>query len=292
MSVTWRNKVDATAVLVHLEKARSVSRDGKVTYSGITLQEHAAVLESITDFGEGLPATDRRGIVNKALFAAVPKGSRLNATFLPAVERALTEYYHQPLRKLIILTGVSARMETGRGPSFQSGRGTRIAFPPRVHHAMSSARTPVLRDKDRLGIGDLPSNYRWVLARTSARTTHAAVEQALDAIDEIRGIWNWYFNRQQSFRWSDGRPKPVNRLLLHPIHTVHEVSGQLATEAPWYQTEFRSAVTPVDITADRTKIATFTRRVSGIPPVFRTLPIGANMAQEVLHGTAFIHGGI
>ncbi len=30
----------------------------------------------------------------------------------------------------------------------------------------------------------------------------------------------------------------------------------------------------------------------GIPPVFRTLPVGANMAQEVLHGTAFIHGGI
>ena len=33
-------------------------------------------------------------------------------------------------------------------------------------------------------------------------------------------------------------------------------------------------------------------RRGGIPPVCRTLPIGANMAQEVLHGTTFVHGGV
>ncbi len=38
--------------------------------------------------------------------------------------------------------------------------------------------------------------------------------------------------------------------------------------------------------------AYLTEEQVGIPPLFRTLPVGANMAQEVLHGTAFIHGGI
>ncbi len=30
----------------------------------------------------------------------------------------------------------------------------------------------------------------------------------------------------------------------------------------------------------------------GIPPLFRTLPLGANMAQEVFHGTSFVHPGV
>ena len=30
----------------------------------------------------------------------------------------------------------------------------------------------------------------------------------------------------------------------------------------------------------------------GIPPLFRTLPVGANMAQEVLHGEASSYGGV
>jgi hypothetical protein len=72
-------------------------------------------------------------------------------------------------------------------------------------------------------------------ASVRARSPDEAAERGLEALDLLRAYWNLELNRAQTWRVSMGRPRPVNKILLSPFHTVHDSRGDLATESFWYE---------------------------------------------------------
>ena len=91
-------------------------------------------------------------------------------------------------------------------------------------------------------VGGLPSFYEPVSVLVSARTTNEAGALALDQLDLVRGIWNFWKNRGTWIRKSSGSRSPVNSIILGPIHTLHTPSGALATESWWYEPSYRGSV--------------------------------------------------
>jgi hypothetical protein len=87
------------------------------------------------------------------------------------------------------------------------------------------------------------------------------VDRAIDGVDFIRGIWNFFLNRQHGWRSSSGKPEPVNHIRLHPVHTAHEPGGKAAAQQWWYQPEYRGPASVMDLTRDWKKLSTFTTRV-------------------------------
>ena len=102
-----------------------------------------------------------------------------------------------------------------------------------------------MRQHGRLTLfGELPRNTsivrRYTYARVSvwAKANIEAVESALDGLDLLRGIWNFYLNYPQFWRRSSGQRKPVNKIVLGPIHSLHEPDGRLAVESNWFEPDY------------------------------------------------------
>ncbi len=84
-----------------------------------------------------------------------------------------------------------------------------------------------------------PSDYSYLKVHVKARDPWGAGETAMNSMDYLRCLWNFYFNRKTYFRdtrISDGGWTPVNSILPGPIHTLHFPSGKLALEGAWWQT--------------------------------------------------------
>jgi hypothetical protein len=87
-----------------------------------------------------------------------------------------------------------------------------------------------------------PRDYAPVSVSVIARSTAEAANKALDRLDFVRGVWNLWRNLGQTFRKSSGKRKPVNTILLGPIHTLHQSNGELATETWWYEPQYQGPV--------------------------------------------------
>lgn len=259
MPLKWRGSPPAT-YLAKVEAVRSLASDGKPSYSTLRVDEMAFVLAGALDFASDIPAYVRERLVTQALFAPVGKGSKLKDTFLPALDAELARYWRQAIHPFLVSAGISLRLP-GTAATFQVREEIRLSFPTRFARRLAHARSAVLKEQTSFAQEVLPSGYRPVVVRVSARTAHEAVDRAIDAIDYLRGIWNYFFNRQQAWRLSTGRTEPVNRIRLHPIHSVHELDGKAATESWWYQPEYRAAASVLDVSREWSRMSTFTRRV-------------------------------
>jgi hypothetical protein len=90
-------------------------------------------------------------------------------------------------------------------------------------------------------VGELPERYTAVRISTRGRSEYEALEAALDAMDLLRGMW-WNLRLGSLARMSGGRPEPVNRLVLGPVHTLHEPKGTLTEGLFWYESNYLGPV--------------------------------------------------
>ncbi len=94
-----------------------------------------------------------------------------------------------------------------------------------------------------------------------ARTEAAAFNEALETLDFLRGVWNFWINSGVSMRHSSGPRKPVNPILLGPTQTLHRPSGALATDVFWCQPQHEQFDTVYSPLAKLAKISTFESKV-------------------------------
>lgn len=81
----------------------------------------------------------------------------------------------------------------------------------------------------------LPPNLVFARVSGAGRSETEAAEKAINALDFLRGIWNFTINWGSPHRWSTSPHPPINRIRLGPIHTLHDWMGKLATNTFWYE---------------------------------------------------------
>jgi hypothetical protein len=97
-------------------------------------------------------------------------------------------------------------------------------------------------------IGQLPKQHgiMWTYAPTrvsvQARSHQEALETSLEVLDLLRGVWNVALNRTVEIRSSFGIRKPVNRLVLGPVHSLHNPDGYLVDQSPWIEDDYVGAL--------------------------------------------------
>jgi hypothetical protein len=83
-----------------------------------------------------------------------------------------------------------------------------------------------------------PHNCTWVVVSVTDRSQSAAAYKALDALGLLLGIWNlWERYRRLSISLG-GRPKPIGKILLGPLHTLYYPNGKPAAEFIVYQQNY------------------------------------------------------
>lgn len=231
MSLELKPGWDIDSLVSRLERQRILTDDGKVSFRGGIFMSDTAVLESAIAFHKSLPELERLKIASGAVFEAGKK-ELSRESILAEAGRRQKEFLKKPLQiyvlcaEISILPFVTARtIETSRirlyparPKKFEAG-----SIETRIKNYVITTR---------------PTDYASVLVTTRGRSVADAHETAINALDVLRGIWNLALNRRSDWRISNELPRPVNRVLLGPIQTLHLPSGKLADDNFWYDPGF------------------------------------------------------
>jgi hypothetical protein len=188
-------------------------------------------------FSKNIPRLERRRIINKAPFNIGAKGKITANKLLEEIKRLEKEYLKKPLQKYFLWSSIStSRFTVLKKITINT---CTITFHPNINKIVSKEFEKIKGQATNSVYGELPRDYIHFKVNVSAKSYTEAADKAIDAIDLVRGIWNLFYNRRQSFRMSSGFRKPVNKFVLGPLHTLHLPNGKLATESWWYQTNYR-----------------------------------------------------
>lgn len=256
---TWNPGFEPSVLTERIERTKSVSSDGKASFSGFEHTEHASVLGSLLRLNGEIPESQARKILNLACFAAAGAGTVTPDSLRAQAEALEKTYLRTPKVRFRLITSISAEFAT-EPLTFRSGT-TELCFGRRPTRRAERQHLEKVKDAKPSIYGELPSFYSPALALVSARNPDEAATQALDEIDLFRAIWNFWRNRSQGIRISSGKRAPVNTIILGPIHTLHTLNGELATDAWWYEPTYLG---PVSLWRDAqrgTKMLAFTKTV-------------------------------
>jgi hypothetical protein len=204
-----------------------------------------------------MPELERLRIISAAVFEAGKK--KLSAgSILAEADKRQKEFLKTPFRRYVLMTEISL-FPFARGRRIQDDRITFRGAKPR-NFDISSLESQIKN----YVVVSRPTDYSWALVATRGRSIAEAHEKAIDALDGLRGIWNLYLNNGNDWRISNQLPRPVNRILLGPVQTLHFPSGQLAHENFWYDPGYvgpigRTHLSPDDLGAI-IKFETFFRK--------------------------------
>lgn len=244
----WHKGMEQSAqsLVLRMEKSRASAG----SFSGFDFFEHIVILSGLLKINNTIPEIEQKRMLNQAVFAAGKSSPVTPSWILREVKALESAYLKQPLRQFILLSGISVNQNQrlsgcrseechitfGKNP----GKKARLARQDRLHEARSSI------------LADPPHNYLPLAIRVSAKSPAEAGEMALDGIDLVRGLWNLWLNHNQSWRWSSGRLRPINKIFLSPIHTLHNPDGSLASDTWWYDPSYKQ---PMDCLWDKDKLS-------------------------------------
>ncbi len=238
---TWVKEYKPELISQRMEKVKIVSDDGAVSFSGFEHSEHVVLLNSMISFNKEIPEIEKRRIINQATFAAGAKGAITPKSLLDEINKLECNYLSTPEQKYRLLTEISISNLCQIPKVYFEG--SWIIVHARLNTTSKTSRNKLIKTSRYSFSNDLPTDYAAVSVSVKARSTAEAADKALDRLDFIRGVWNFWKNRGQAFRISfGGSRKPVNRIILGPLHTLHHKNGTLATESWWYESQYRGVM--------------------------------------------------
>lgn len=260
---TWtKKKKDFDPRLITQQINASKSFDGKkqVTFEGSYFAENILLLSNVIDLNPEIPAEDRHRTVRDAVFNAGAKGEISPESLLIEIESLEREYLSKSLMPFRLVTDISIA-KSCKFPNLSTGP-MRISF-------KSQLDKPTLRVREKIKclarhslFGEFPIDYTSVTVSVEARTGAAAAEKALEHLDCTRGIWNLWINRCRVTGWSHGVRNPINRILLGPLHTLHDARGNDAVRGSWwYDPNYHTPITVYNEAAKLPKMFKFTSNV-------------------------------
>ncbi len=230
-------------VLGRIALERVVGADGKVSFSGWAINDYLAVLHGLELISSTVPQSEHQRMMWSAVVTCARLKKPTIARLRGEIGRLEREFKNKPFIRRLILTSISIRNGDLVHKIVREQATVRIR-----------SRVPVfwLRERERAiamsgseGDEDFPKWFSIVTVSARGRTDSECVDIALNELSVARAIWNLFFNRQIPTRMTlGGRRKPINEVILGPVHTLHRPTGHSAKDAHWYEPDFRSDLKP------------------------------------------------
>ncbi len=233
MCADWKEPPDS-ATFAELNESRRIDSKGAVSFQGGNFESRVLLVEAALKFNPAIPETDRRRILHQAIFEA-GKSQLTPTSILRVVRRLESGFLRRPFTNYVLVTALSLSLHPRRVLKRRVARTTMLfaAFMPNKYD-----RSPIENLIERYLVVPQPNRYPPILVNVRGRSEHEAYKSAINSIDLVRGIWNLFWNYQQGIRHSFERPRPVNRIVLEPIQTLHYPSGKLAVQSVWYDSGY------------------------------------------------------
>lgn len=240
MAAEWKKGCNIEKFTSWLESSKIQSGG----FEGFAFDDCAAVLNNLLEC-KGIAEGEKRRIVTKAILNVGAKGNITRDSLLTEIRALEIVFWKEPVRRFILCTSLSI----DRFSELKSRKldRTLIRFMPSLPKCFQKGADKMYNISRHSLTADPPQNYIRVLISVDARSPLDAAEHAFEAVDLLRGIWNFGLNRKHLNRNSYGNRQPVNEIVLGPLHSLHLPDGKLATEMWWYDPEYQKPVAPYNL---------------------------------------------
>ncbi|HZG43502.1 MAG TPA: hypothetical protein VEY93_11100 [Longimicrobium sp.] len=226
-------KYDLGELARKLIEARTNAPGEPASFKGFEIRNVRSVLETCVDFNPAVPESDRNSLIWRAITTAAELPQLDVAGLQQCLRNAERNYLRRERKPFIIASSLTFGYFDELSRSVVDGVSITYSrsLPPRF------SRAAVQEDIDRATAIEQPHRLCVVRTRVEARTEAAAMHEALDTVDYLRGIWNYVINSRTLMRRSIGATRPVNEILWDPVHSIHKTNGALATDAIWAESK-------------------------------------------------------
>ena len=271
MPVSWKEKsYGLIQVIKNLESIRENKVDGKAQFDGFAFKQLETILYGILNFSSDIPEIDSRNMLSKALINRGGIGEITQDNLLDEVKKLEREYQSLPITRYALASSISINPNSILN-NIRLGNNL-IIFESTLASRFRREAQNLLHEAEQSLFATAPTNYLQLRVHVSEKSIECAARKALETIDFVRGIWNWVLNRRHSIRISfGGKSKPVNKIILGPLHTLHRPNGALATSTNWwYEPSYLGSITPLLVNQD--DLGRFYKSLDHVKKKFKTLP--------------------
>ncbi|RKY06180.1 MAG: hypothetical protein DRP65_12090 [Planctomycetota bacterium] len=230
----WLEYYNPKPLIERLNKVRSINENGQVQFRGFEESIVPARLDSMVQLTGKIPEDEKYSIVKEAVWrAAKKKITRDN--LLKELCRLESEYLKAPKKKYVLLTSLSIGQSRHKLKNVQENR-CRITFGRCLPLRFAKARKQAIDDFPFLSKGiNFPRGYLLVRVSVSDKTIEGGAAKALASLNLIRGLLNLARNLRYGYTASlVGKRKPINKILLGSLHTLHKPNGEIAVDGVWH----------------------------------------------------------
>lgn len=247
MAAEWKKGCNIEKFTSWLESSKAQGGG----FEGFAFDDCAAVLNNLLEC-KGIAEGEKRSIVIKAILNVGAKGNITRDNLLTEIRALEIVFWKEPIRRFVLCTSLSIdRFSELKSRKLER---TLIRFMPSLPKCFQKGADKMYEISRHSLTADPPQNYMRVLISVDARSSLDAAEQAFEAVDLLRGIWNFGLNRKHLNRNSYGNRQPVNEIVLGPLHSLHLPDGKLATEMWWYDPEYQKPVEPYNLRGIKEKL--------------------------------------
>ena len=235
----WKKKYKHDGIMSKIEGERSLDKDGKVQFTGLQMLSVPNKLAAMIDFHPEITSLEvQAGIIRDAIWATglstlTPK------SILDEVNKSEKRRLAVKEKRYILATQVSIERFRHVIPSVHIND-SRLTFTKSLPKTFAKAINDNHQMQNFCTKNGCPRNYTNVRISVYAKDIFKATEKALVSINLYRGLLNLALNFGQ-FSYSYGADRrPINKILLGPLHSLHEIDGKMATNGLfWYEEEYR-----------------------------------------------------
>lgn len=238
MQIKWKkgNRFNPGVILKRIDGIRTVTPEGKVSFTGFDLDYCLPALHSMLDFPLVASETDISTLVWRGL--AKVKEELTPESFLIAINEELKSRLATREQTYNLLTSIS--LDSRDVPKKLKINGAEINFLSGDYPAKFSSRNELLRTH-RVPVPSPPTTYCYVVIKVKAKSNASAVNKSLRSIDLIRAVLCSMSNPQMQLAFGNAAISPINVIRLGSIHTLHLADGTPATDTVWFEPGFKEA---------------------------------------------------
>lgn len=232
-TIALADKLDPSPVLARINAKATAHDDGRVSYTGWDFQENVALLHGMLATAPSVSRTTLREAVNRAVSQCVREQKLTGERFIGAVRQHYERGVGKNEGEFVLLTEFSVRGEPLWG-KYQVGD-ARVRLIKGAFARKYASRGDTASVYQTRGFPSYPNDYQKVCVEMQAKSDSLAAQLALDAADSLRGLFNMYANFAMEIQLGNEQWKPINRITLGGLHTVHSPDGTQTSDRFWYE---------------------------------------------------------
>ncbi|MBB1438873.1 hypothetical protein H5202_09335 [Shewanella sp. SG41-4] len=229
----------------------------KSAFDSAGFDNYLMLLKELVRFDGSVPESLKQSLVKQAVWRSADDDKLHDGYVSNMLKIIEAEYLEKPFEKYNLVTGVSivglkrTRVIKTSKAIIKITNSLPKKFKKTYDFKEVSSLYPKLDNK----------SYSWVVVEVNARCIHSAAEIALEQLDYWRGIFNLYFNYNQT-RTSFHKPSPINKISKYPYHSIHLDNGDRATPLYWFDQNFNYDFSSLDVSGKYAKANVFYKKLS------------------------------